>query len=112
MANVGDRYITEIEAVYFSTIEKPLYKMKGSYTLVLDDDGLKQLTPCDEKSDKSEYFQGWDSGTEDGWQLAKKVANLPAAVRDALFGYADVKYIYRMFSAEEAMKILLTYEGE
>lgn len=110
----GDKFIIEIENVYKSVPGSDpvaLYKVKGFNTLVFDSSGLQKLERYQEP-DKSSYFKGWDSGTEDGWQLAKKVANLPAAVREALFGYPDERFIFRMYSAEEAMKILIKYEEE
>ena len=132
MVKAGDKFIIEIESAYYpacaftaddigrspselmdkvNKLNFELYKIKGFNTLVFDDNGLHKLERYQEP-DKSLYFNGWDSGTEDGWQLAKKVANLPAAVRDALFGYADPQFIFRMYSAEEAMKILVKYEEE
>ena len=113
MAKPGDKYVIEIdEALFKNGSPYPIaYKAKGFNTLVFDSCGLQKLERYQEP-DKSSYFKGWDDGMEDGWQLAKKVANLPAAVRDALFGYADPQFIFRMYSAEEAMKILVKYEEE
>lgn len=59
-----------------------------------------------------EYFRGWDSGLNDAWDLAGEIVNLPASERDALFGWEDPKFIFRLFSAEEALSIMAAYQEE
>ena len=115
MVRPGEKYIIEIDSIYTahcSDGNKYLYKVKGFNTLVFDENGIKKLTPYDEDKRSDHYFRGWDSGMEDCWDLAGEIINLPASVRDALFGYSDPKYIFRMYSADEAIKIMAKYKGE
>ncbi len=51
-------------------------------------------------------------GMGKAWLLAGEIANLPASVREALFGNEDLRFIFRLFSAEEALTIMAAYEKE
>lgn len=61
MANVGDKFIIEVDKI-FSSGTKILYRIKGFNSLVFDENGIDKL----EKPDESEAFKkGYAKAIED-----------------------------------------------
>lgn len=56
MANIGDKFVIEIEDVLTSSVDPAMhrYRIKGFASLVFDDYGLGKLTPYTEPVEESE----------------------------------------------------------
>lgn len=45
------------------------------------------------------------------WLLAGEIAQLSSHMREALFGYADTRFIFRIYSGDEALAIMENYRS-
>lgn len=83
MANIGDKFIIEIDEKYNKPINhlgntpKFLYKIKGFNSLVFDENGISKLQKAPPKTQETVAYQdGYKYGVRLGWLLASKIVKL------------------------------------
>ncbi len=108
---VGEKYIIEI-GEEIDTAEGKLLRIKGFNSLVFDYNGLMRLEPhikeAEEEVGEDEHYEG----LMEAWVACKEILELSPAERNYLFGYADPKYILRMYEPEEAMEIMKNHREQ
>lgn len=128
MANVGDKFIIEIEEEFHGN-DIPnvpiydcnrLYKIKGFNSLVFDENGLGKL----EKYEESPYTQsdcdrarkeGYEQGLKDAWEAARKIGDadrkLDKKFRNYLVGIKS-GLVEELLSPDEAISKIKVYEEQ
>ena len=112
MANVGDKYIIEIEE---SGVGNDAYYLKNSVLdlVVISDKALQGFEKYDPEAD---YWRG----INDAWEAAKKIINSPidggltAYDLINIFGvdYDDPEKVLKDFKGKSAVKRIATYEAK
>lgn len=115
MANVGDKYIIEIEQVMKDQINT-LYRIKGFKSLVFDDYGLNMIEPY-VSEEQCEDTKAFEQGMEVAWGLAKKIAcstkcgGINEGQMEEIFGqHWTVDTVMSQYSPQTIMKLITDYE--
>ena len=89
MSEIGDKYIIEIS----DKLADGLYKIKGFNTLVFDEYGLGRLEKL-----------------SDGWDVARRIAQLDDNKLLKIFGTSGIGWILTSMTAKEAQNAIDKYE--
>ena len=63
------------------------------------------------ETSKSTYKRLKNQFLDDGWNIAKRAMLLPGSMREAIFGYTDMRTVMRLYTASEAEELLNRYLG-
>lgn len=114
-ANVGDKYIIEIEDIVSSEKFGTLYKAKNFRTLVFDDIGLSKLEKMDNESALDmAYNMGQTAGMNMVWHAMKKANLAPESAMHSLLDiphWADALSVsLTKFTPKEFIERMSEYE--